>query len=724
MKKAFDQTVRELKREVNKKVLKVPTIEQKVLDATSNEPWGPHGTLLADIAHASKNHYEYQMILTVIWKRMNDTGKNWRHVYKALTVLEYLVANGSERVIDEIREHAYQISTLSSFQYIDSKGRDQGNNVRRKSQSLVILVNDNDRVAEVRQKAAANREKFRSISSTGGMYRPRSYSDFEGYGGKHDEDRYGSRDYDRDGHGGRNGREWSRDDDRYRYGDSYSYSGERYGRDYEDRFGRDAYRDDGYQGRSRSIDGSQHESRGKSLQRESDPGMDDDVRRSSQGLERKFSEQNLSMPPRYEEAVSESRSPDQGAKEVEKAATPAPKSLPPPPGINNTGAAKNVSSSPLSPQMPVVKTADDFDPRGPHSGQPTSSKTTDTELLGSFVDPSSDNSLALVPVTPLTAEAEFDSLDFSGSASRFSASASSSVGSKQPYEDPFGDSPFKANGVAPPVTQQTVQAPLTAGGTFSGFSSQQLPMHQYSAPDPNTDILAGILALPAPSPATTPEVISTPCINPYGTVAAGPMGAPTSIPTVSNQYYGYGGMPPHIHGQGTMVPQMGQGTSMSPQLPAPQAPRDNFQPKSTIWADTLSRGLVDLNISGSKTNPLADIGVDFDALNRKEKRLEKAPPTTAAVSNVVMGKAMGSGSGVGRAGANSMKPPPGPMVGGSATGWGGYGGMGMNMNMGMGQGMAIQQSNVPPGPTPMAGGYNPMRGPSGYTQQSYGGIYR
>lgn len=31
------------------------------------------------------------------------------HNFQALTVLEYLVANGSERVIDDIREHSYQI---------------------------------------------------------------------------------------------------------------------------------------------------------------------------------------------------------------------------------------------------------------------------------------------------------------------------------------------------------------------------------------------------------------------------------------------------------------------------------------------------------------------------------------------------------------------------------------------------------------------------------------
>lgn len=113
---------------------------------------------------------------------------------QGLTVLEYLVAHGSERVIDDIREHAYQISvsffllvkfvtltrlptlwnlgktikyclnllfaqTLSDFQYIDSSGRDQGSNVRKKSQSLVVLVNDKERIQEVRQKAAANRDK-------------------------------------------------------------------------------------------------------------------------------------------------------------------------------------------------------------------------------------------------------------------------------------------------------------------------------------------------------------------------------------------------------------------------------------------------------------------------------------------------------------------------------------------------------------------------------------
>jgi len=52
-----------------------------------------------------------------------------------------------------------KFQTLADFQYIDSSGRDQGSNVRRKSQSLVSLVNDKERIQEGRQKALATRDK-------------------------------------------------------------------------------------------------------------------------------------------------------------------------------------------------------------------------------------------------------------------------------------------------------------------------------------------------------------------------------------------------------------------------------------------------------------------------------------------------------------------------------------------------------------------------------------
>ncbi|GBG74780.1 hypothetical protein CBR_g19292 [Chara braunii] len=224
--KVFDQTVRQIKREVNKKVLNVPEIEQKVLEATSNEPWGPHGALMADIAQATRNFGEYQMIMAILWRRLNDTGKNWRHVYKSLTVLEYMVAHGAERVIDELREHLYQIKTLVDFQYVESSGKDQGMNVRKKAQAVISLVSDREKIREARQKAASNREKYRGSGS--GIHRPGTYGSADRYGGNdRDEDRYYP------GYGERQG---DRDRDRFDKGsggDRYGEGGEKYRKDDE-----------------------------------------------------------------------------------------------------------------------------------------------------------------------------------------------------------------------------------------------------------------------------------------------------------------------------------------------------------------------------------------------------------------------------------------------------------------------------------------------------------
>ncbi|KAL3645959.1 hypothetical protein CASFOL_011139 [Castilleja foliolosa] len=169
--KVFDQAVREIKREVNLKVLKVPEIEQKVLDATNDESWGPHGNILAEIAQATKKFSECQIVMNVIWTRLIETDKNWRFVYKTLAVIEYLVANGSERALDDILEHTFQISSLTKFEYVEPNGKDVGLNVRKKAETIVGLLNDTDKIQQVRDKAATNRDKYFGLSSTGITYK-------------------------------------------------------------------------------------------------------------------------------------------------------------------------------------------------------------------------------------------------------------------------------------------------------------------------------------------------------------------------------------------------------------------------------------------------------------------------------------------------------------------------------------------------------------------------
>lgn len=70
----------------------------KVREATSNDPWGPSSTLMSEIADLTYNVVAFTEIMQMIWKRLNDHGKNWRHVYKALVLLEYLIKTGSEKV--------------------------------------------------------------------------------------------------------------------------------------------------------------------------------------------------------------------------------------------------------------------------------------------------------------------------------------------------------------------------------------------------------------------------------------------------------------------------------------------------------------------------------------------------------------------------------------------------------------------------------------------------
>lgn len=71
---------------------------------------------------------EFYEIMDMIDKRLNDKGKNWRHVLKALKVLDYCLHEGSELVVTWAKKNAFIIKTLREFIYIDEDGRDVGQN--------------------------------------------------------------------------------------------------------------------------------------------------------------------------------------------------------------------------------------------------------------------------------------------------------------------------------------------------------------------------------------------------------------------------------------------------------------------------------------------------------------------------------------------------------------------------------------------------------------------
>ena len=87
-----------IRRSVKNVIKNYSDSQVKVREATSNDPWGPSSTLMSEIADLTYNVVAFTEIMQMVWKRINDHGKNWRHVYKALVLLDYIIKTGSEKV--------------------------------------------------------------------------------------------------------------------------------------------------------------------------------------------------------------------------------------------------------------------------------------------------------------------------------------------------------------------------------------------------------------------------------------------------------------------------------------------------------------------------------------------------------------------------------------------------------------------------------------------------
>ncbi|KAI0060369.1 ENTH-domain-containing protein [Artomyces pyxidatus] len=149
-------------------VLNVSEMEAKVREATNDDPWGASSTLMTEIAQGTFNFQHFNEIMPCIYSQfMEKEAKQWRQIYKALQLLEYLVKHGSERVVDDARSHVSTLKMLRSFHYIDDKGKDQGINVRNRSRELVELLSDVEKIRTERKKAKANKSKYIGTGNDG-----------------------------------------------------------------------------------------------------------------------------------------------------------------------------------------------------------------------------------------------------------------------------------------------------------------------------------------------------------------------------------------------------------------------------------------------------------------------------------------------------------------------------------------------------------------------------
>ncbi|TDG52440.1 hypothetical protein AWZ03_001270 [Drosophila navojoa] len=176
--------VRELADKVTNVVMNYTEIEGKVREATNDDPWGPTGPLMQELAHATFSYETFPEVMSMLWKRMlQDNKTNWRRTYKSLLLLNYLVRNGSERVVTSSREHIYDLRSLENYTFTDEGGKDQGINVRHKVRELIDFIQDDDRLREERKKAKKNKDKYIGMSSDAMGSRSGGYSGYSGGGG-------------------------------------------------------------------------------------------------------------------------------------------------------------------------------------------------------------------------------------------------------------------------------------------------------------------------------------------------------------------------------------------------------------------------------------------------------------------------------------------------------------------------------------------------------------
>ncbi|VDK39501.1 unnamed protein product [Taenia asiatica] len=162
-----------IRRKIKNSVGHYSRAELLVREATSNDSSMPSLELLLQIADMTMTPTLYADTVGMIWKRLNDKCKNWRHIYKALVVIEACLQYGSSRFARECRAQLPQILTLCDFVYTYDQNSNAGFIIREKAQRVVVLLKDESLLKQERQTARASRAKERG---NGFDYRPRARS--------------------------------------------------------------------------------------------------------------------------------------------------------------------------------------------------------------------------------------------------------------------------------------------------------------------------------------------------------------------------------------------------------------------------------------------------------------------------------------------------------------------------------------------------------------------
>lgn len=116
--------------------------EVKVREATSNDPWFASTVELDELAQYTFQPKSQQEIFHILFKRLNDSAKNWRHVLKSIIVFEYLAFHGHPDMYKLLTTTSAIMHSLTTFMFVDKDGKEKGHFIRERAKRMIQYIDN------------------------------------------------------------------------------------------------------------------------------------------------------------------------------------------------------------------------------------------------------------------------------------------------------------------------------------------------------------------------------------------------------------------------------------------------------------------------------------------------------------------------------------------------------------------------------------------------------
>ena len=158
----------------------------EVLEALSQHNWEVSTSLLIEIAAETMDHKKYGTVMGIVWDFLEAETKSWKQILKSLALLDFLVKNGTEKVIEACRNRIQKIRSLQDYTFYEGR-EDKGYVIRDKAKLLCNLLSSNEMIRSEREKALLLRDSFDGLSAQRNSSNQSCYTDIKLHGSAGDD---------------------------------------------------------------------------------------------------------------------------------------------------------------------------------------------------------------------------------------------------------------------------------------------------------------------------------------------------------------------------------------------------------------------------------------------------------------------------------------------------------------------------------------------------------